>query len=622
MKTFFKKLYQIFRCIREMVINFFFILFVIFCLALFSLISSEMATPDTPQEFNSGALTLHLDGYLADNADELGKFRRLLQSELGSKEQPFKISTFDVVRAIKKATNDKKITGIVLDLQAFSGGDYPSLEYVGQMLKEFKAKSNKPVIAIGQYYSQKQYYLASFADKIYLNKAGSVDIHGLSYANLYFKSLLDKIEAQPHIFRVGTYKSAVEPFIRDDMSEEAKQNATLWLNGLWSNIQAKIAENRQIKSENVLPPFEDYLDKFKQAKGDQAIFALNQKLVTKLVTEPQMLRLLQEQFGTDDQDYQHIDYFDYVNYLPSRFENKAIKNNIAVINVEGGIVMGESDDSSAGSDTVVAQLRKARISKNVRGVILRVNSPGGSALASELIRQEIEAIQQAGKPVVTSMGGMAASGGYWISSTTDKIIASPNTLTGSIGIFGLSMSFEKTAKHIGVTEDGIATSQLARQSPFKTLNKEQGKLIQLSIENGYDHFLELVSKGRKMSKEQVDHIAQGQVWLGEEALKNGLVDKLGDFETAYDELMLLINEKRVAKGKDKLDNLPAVWSLQEDSGFLGEFARNFKMNIQLKLTQWLDIPFMEQLQQKAPIMPRLNDPKMSYLYCLNCGTVQ
>ncbi|MDP8052450.1 signal peptide peptidase SppA [Pasteurella atlantica] len=621
MVTFFKKIYQIFRFLREMVINLFFVLFIIICLSVFSLIQSDKPQSQQVASFQSGALVLNLNGYLADNHDELGDFYHLLESELGSKEQPIKISVFDVTRVIKRAAYDKKVTGIVLDLQQFSGGDFPSIEYVGEILKEFKKVSNKPVIAIGEYYTQKQYYLASFADKVYLNKAGVVDLHGLSYSNLYFKSLLDYIDVQSHIFRVGTYKSAVEPFMRDDMSPEAKQNATLWLDGLWSNIQQKIADNRQIQKESVLPKFKNYLEQFKKAKGNSADFALNQKLVTELVTKPQILSILKEMFGEDeDRGYQHIDYFDYATLLSSRFYVEG--NKIAVINVEGEIVWGESDNKTSGSDTIIEQLQIAKNSESVQGVILRVNSPGGSALASELIRQEIDAIQKSGKPVVTSMGGMAASGGYWISATTDKIIASPNTLTGSIGIFGLAMSVEKTAKNIGINEDGIATSLLANQSPFKTLSKEQGELIQLSIENGYDHFLDLVSRGRKMTKEQVDKIAQGQVWLGEQAAKNGLVDKLGDFETAYDELMVLINEKRAEQGKQKLENLRAVWILPQEKGLFSSFTRNFKMNVQLKLTQWLDIPFIEQIKQKTPFMPKLNDPKQSYLYCLNCGTVK
>ncbi|MDP8078776.1 signal peptide peptidase SppA [Phocoenobacter skyensis] len=621
MMTLFKKLYQIFRCLREIVINVFFMVFIIICLAVFSLIQSDKPQNQQVANFQSGALVLNLNGYLADNHDELDDFYRLLQSEVGTTEQPAKISIFDLTRAIKRAAYDEKITGIVLDLQLFSGGDFPSIEYVGEILKEFKKVSNKPVIAIGEHYSQKQYYLASFADKIYLNKAGAVGLHGLSYSNLYFKSLLNSIEAQPHIFRVGTYKSAVEPFIRDDMSPEAKQNATLWLDGLWSNIQQKIAENRQITKENVLLPFNRYMIQFNQANGDEATFALNQQLVTELVTKPQMLSILKEMFGEDyDQDYQHINYIDYATLLPSRFYVEG--NKIAVINVEGEIIWGESDNNTAGSDTLIEQLRIARNSESVKGVILRVNSPGGSALASELIRQEIEAIQQSGKPVVTSMGGMAASGGYWISATTDKIIASPNTLTGSIGIFGLAMSFEKTAKNVGVNEDGIATSLLANQSPFKTLSKEQGELIQLSIENGYNRFLDLVSRGRTMTKEQVDKIAQGQVWLGQQAVKNGLVDKLGDFETAYDELMAVINTQRAEQEKQKLENLPAVWILPQEKGLFSSLVRNFKMNIQVKLTQWLDIPFVEQIKQKTPFVPKLNDPKQSYLYCLNCGTVK
>lgn len=615
-----KGIYRVFKCIRELVLSIFFILFVLLCFALTALLGSDPKGQKEMIPFEKGALTLNLDGYLADNHDEFTDFKRLLRSELGGTDEPMKISTFDVVRAISKAQYDEKITGLVLDLTYFIGGDIPSLTFVGKEIERFK-QSGKPVIAIGEAYSQKQYYLASYADKIYLNKAGFVDLHGLSYSNLYFKSLLDKIEAVPHVFRVGTYKSAVEPFLRDDMSQEARDNAQLWLGKLWDRFSEDIAKNRDIQAKEIVPEPSRLLQQYKEIKGDDAQYALKQKWVTELATYKQIREMLIAQFGEDlEGNYNSIDFLDYASMLSDRF-NVSGENKIAVINVEGAIALGESDEEVAGSDTIIKLLRDAREDSSVEGVILRINSPGGSAMASELIRQEVEDLQQSGKPVVVSMGGMAASGGYWIAATSDKIIASPTTLTGSIGIFGLSVSFEKTAKNVGVNEDGITTSPFAQQSSLKPLSKEQAEMIQISIEHGYDRFLDLVSKGRKMEKADVDKVAQGQVWLGETAFEKGLVDQLGDFNTAYIAVSDLINQKRKAQGKNEIEAFKTQWFIDQPDDLLSQVMRDFKLNLKTSLITWLDLPFAQQVKTQLGTLSRFNDPKQSYLYCLNCGTV-
>ncbi|QNS16000.1 signal peptide peptidase SppA [Mannheimia bovis] len=612
-----KAIYRMFRCIRECVINLFFVLFILLLVPVVGFIASSQSTQKPV--FTQGALRLNLDGYLADNREEFTDFYRLLQSELGSSE-PFKISTFDVVQAISKAKNDPQITGLVLDLHNLQSADFSSLDFIGNEINNFK-ESGKPVIAIGEQYSQKQYYLASFADEIYLNKVGSVELQGLSYANTYFKTLLDKIEAEPHIFRVGTYKSAVEPFMRDDMSEEAKQNARGWLNGTWQQVVETIAHNRKISPQEINLSAETYIEKYKAAKGDDAQFALNQKWVTQLVSNQESKAKLIEQFGENSEgDYNHIEFLDYELELNDRF---AYINapKIAVVNVEGAIMTGESDQTGVGSETIVKLLQEARADKNVEGLILRINSPGGSAVASELIRQEVDALQKQGKPVVASMGGMAASGGYWIAATSDKIIASPNTITGSIGIFGLAVTFEKTAKNLGVNEDGIATSALAEPIGLKSLPKEQGEVLQIGIENGYDRFLELVARGREMPKEAVDKVAQGQVWLGSDALKHGLVDELGNFNVAFVRLSDLINQKREAQSKAKVEQFGLQWFAEQDDSLFGTLARDFKTQLQVSLTNWLDLPVLKQSQKQVEMLSRFNDPKQMYLYCLNCGKV-
>lgn len=618
----FKAFYQIFRCVRETVMSLFFILFIFVAVAIVGLVNTFNAKQpsDALVHFNKGALILDLNGYLADNREEYADFYRLIESEMGN-EQPKKYSTFDIVDALKNAQTDPRITGLVLELDKFEGGDYPSLAYLGKSIAEFKT-SGKPVIAIGSSYSQSQYYLASFADQIYLNRAGAIELQGLNYSNLYFKSLFDKIEAKPYIFRVGTYKSAVEPLIRDEMSEEAKQNAKGWLEPMWKNLQQGIADNRQIEIGKILPEIDRLLALRKQHKGNEATFALQQGLINEVKTRAEMRQLLVEKFGVDEEnDFKSIHYDDYATDLPDRFNRKA-PNKIAVINIEGEITMGESLEDTAGADTVIRQLQRVRQDKTVRGLILRINSPGGSALASELIRQEVEAIQQAGIPVVSSMGGMAASGGYWIAATSDAIVADPNTLTGSIGIFGVLFNFEKTAQNLGVREDGISTSPLAEISGLKPLSSHQSELIQMSVEQGYREFLDLVSRGRKMDLAKVDQIAQGQVWLGQKAQSLGLVDQLGNFDDTLALLGNLINRKLKEQNKPEIETFTPQWFTEQDESLFGEISRSLNAKAKLNLAGWLNLPLVQRTQQTADFFTKFNDPKNQYLYCFTCGTVR
>lgn len=613
-----KALYRVFRCIRETVVSLFFILFVMAFFALSSLLVSE-PTPDAAS-VKPAALRLDLDGYLADNRDELSDFHRFLQSELGG-EAPLKLSTFDVVRTIAKAADDDNITGIVLDLSHFEGGDLPSLQFVGRALNDFQ-QSGKPIIAVGDLYTQKQYYLASFAQKIYLNKVGMVELVGLSYTNLYFKSLFEKIDAVPHVFRVGTYKSAVEPFLRDDMSREARENASSWLNGLWQEMRDEMAKNRGVPTDKWLPDGADYLTQFRAAKGDHAQFALNQGWVSELLTAAEMTKRLAEQFGEDpEKGYRYMDYLDYAAMLSDRFHVNA-PHKIAVVNVEGQIVWGSGGEGQTGSDEIVKLLTEARQDAQVEGVILRVNSPGGSAVGAELIRQAVEDLQTSGKPVVVSMGGMAASGGYWIAATADHIVAAPTTLTGSIGIFGLAMDFEKTAKRLGISQDGVATSSLAEESGLKALNSAQAAIIQISIEQGYERFLDLVAKGRKMSFEEVDKLAQGQVWLGKTAFEKGLVDQLGDFDDAYRAIKEKINQKRQAANLPSLTQIVTEWRVDYSEDMLSQFMRGFKLSSPMDLTSLFGKPLHSVWHKSQETLTRFNDPKQLYLYCLNCGEIK
>ena len=312
---------------------------------------------------------------------------------------PQQYSTFDVVYAIDSASQDDRIRGLVLDLNLFQGGDLPALEYVGGAIENFK-ESGKQVIAYADNYSQAQYFLASYADEIYMNLIGAVFIEGFVQENLYYKDMLDKLEVNPHVFRVGTYKSAVEPYLRNDMSDEAKANLQRWLNVMWNSYKQSVAENRDIKQSAVAPDAHTYLTELKALKGDTTAYVKQRKLVTGVMDRFDFDKKLTELFG-EDKDHlpKMVDYDTYLATLPDRMLGET-ENKIAVVNVEGAIIDGESDDENVGGDTIARLLRQAYDDSKVKGVVLRVNSPGGSAFASEVIRQELVHLQQAGKPVV------------------------------------------------------------------------------------------------------------------------------------------------------------------------------------------------------------------------------
>lgn len=621
--TFLKYCWRGLNFIRDCVMNLVFLLFVLLLGAILSL-SSYMGGEKVELVGEQGALLLNLDGYLADNRDSQPEWERALQ-ELDNQHVPGKISTFDVVYAIEQAANDERIKGLVLDLNYFEGADIPALEYVGESLKNFK-KTEKPVIAFSDNYTQAQYLLASYADEIYLNPRGSVFIQGLAAQNLYFKEMLDKLEVTPHVFRVGTYKSAVEPFLRNDMSPEARRNLQQWLNGMWTNYKDIIATNRKIDQNSVLPDAKTFLKELKALKGDSTAYVEQRKLVTQLASRSELDKKLIELFGSNKDDEPKLLSFNrYLKALPDRMLSEDSEHKIAVVNVEGVIVDGESYQDEVGGNTVSRLLSEANADKDVKAVVLRVNSPGGSAFASEVIRQEVDALQKAGKPVVVSMGSMAASGGYWISSTADYIVADKNTITGSIGIFALFPTFEKTVKKWGISSDGVATSELSDLSLLRPLSSELNDVFQMEIEYGYDEFLSVVSKGRKLSKEEVDKIAQGQVWLGQDAYKNKLVDELGNFDTALNKAIELANAKLA--DDQKSDDYSVEWFVDEDDSTLNKLMTGLRGSVKSLVKSTVDETIglpkeAAQIKQNLGVLTKFNDPKGQYLYCLNCGRIR
>ncbi|KAF0663364.1 protease, partial [Salmonella enterica subsp. enterica serovar Worthington str. BCH-3194] len=521
----FKWTWRVLNFVREMVLNLFFIFLVLVGVGIWMQIGNGSNSEQTAR----GALLLDISGVIVDKPSTNHRLGALGRQLFGaSSDRLQENSLFDIVNAIRQAKDDRNITGIVLDLKNFTGADQPSMRYIGKALREFR-DSGKPVFAVGENYSQGQYYLASFANKIWLSPQGQVDLHGFATNGLYYKTLLDKLKVSTHVFRVGTYKSAVEPFIRDDMSPAAREADSRWIGELWQNYLHTVSANRQISPQQLFPGAQAIIDGLTSVGGDTAKYALDHKLVDALASSADVEKALTKQFGWSktENNYRAISYYDYSLKTPAD-----TGGTIAVIFANGAIMDGEETPGNVGGDTTASQIRDARLDPKVKAIVLRVNSPGGSVNASEVIRAELAAARAAGKPVVVSMGGMAASGGYWISTPANYIVASPSTLTGSIGIFGVINTVENSLSSIGVHSDGVSTSPLADISMTKALSPEVQQMMQLSIEYGYKRFITLVADARKRTPEQIDKIAQGHVWTGEDAKANGLVDSLGDFDDA------------------------------------------------------------------------------------------
>lgn len=607
----FKWIWRVLNFIRECILNLFLIFLVLVCVGIWLQVKNASAPVEVPR----GALKVDLSGVVVDKPSVSNKLSKIGRQLLGASSDRLKEnSLFDIVAAIRQAKSDSKITGIVLDLRNFAGADQPSLQYIGKALREFR-DSGKPIYASGDSYSQAQYYLASYASKIYLSPQGTVDLHGFATNTLYYKSLLDKLKVTSHVFRVGTYKSAVEPFLRDDMSPAARDADSRWVGELWQNYLNVVAANRQITAQQLFPGAQSLLSDLQQTGGDTARYAKENKLVDQLATRAETEQLFAKQFGWNKQaqDYNAISIYDY----PVQ-DNSSQNGNVAVILATGAIMDGEETPGAVGGDTTAAQIRQARLDPNVKAIVFRVNSPGGSVTASEVVRQELAAARAAGKPVVVSMGGMAASGGYWISTPANYIIASPATLTGSIGIFGVINTVENSLDAIGVHTDGVATSPLADVASTKALPPEVQQMMQLSIENGYRNFIGLVAKARQKTPEQIDQIAQGHVWTGSDAKGNGLVDALGDFDDA------------VAKAAElaKLKEVQLNWFADEPALIdmvLGQMDASVRAALPNALKAWLPAPMVDvvsAMKQQPGLFGRLNDPQNRYAICLTCGEVR
>lgn len=602
----FKWIWKAISFLRVAIINLFFL----FSLAIIYFVYTQADTT-APVVQEKSALVMNLSGPIVEQSSYVAPMDSFTGSLLGS-ELPKENVLFDIVEAIRHAQNDNNVTGLVLALREMPETNLTKLRYIAKALNEFKT-SGKPVYAIGDFYNQSQYYLASYADKVYLAPDGAVLMQGYGAYNLYYKDMLEKLDVNTHVFRVGTYKSAIEPFTRNDMSEEAKESASRWLTQLWDAFIHDVALNRQIEASTLAPSEDDMLKLLNEAKGDLAQLSKNIGLVDELATRQQVRKALVEEFGSNGNDsFNHIGYYEYLATMTPKLNFAA--DDVGVIVASGAIMDGFQPRGTVGGDTIASLMRDARIDDKIKAVVLRVDSPGGSAFASEVIRNEVQALRDAGKPVVVSMSSLAASGGYWISMSADKIVAQPTTLTGSIGIFSVITTFEKGLNNLGIYNDGIGTSPFSGIGVTRGLTPAASEAIQLGIEHGYQRFIGLVGENRDMSISDVDKVAQGRVWTAKDAMSFGLVDQMGDFDDAI----------KLAAELAELDSYNIYWveePLSSTEQIIQELMQNISVNLGIDMNSVLPQslqPVANQLKQDLSVMQSFNDPKGHYAFCLNC----
>lgn len=554
------------------------------------------------------ALVLKPQGALVDqySFSEANLIRRL------SEQRRTQTSLLSLRRAIDDAASDKRITALVMDLDDMTGAGLPQLQELAAAVDRFH-KTGKPVYAFGTSYNQYQYFLATHAQRISLDPTGTVWLQGLGVYGNYFKGALDKLGVKVNVFRVGKYKSAVEPFLRNTMSPAAKLANRAWLGDLWSRYQEQVTAQRKLPADAIT----QYIDGFSAGivadGGDAARYALQHKLVDALQTRQAFRKMLEAKVGTDKAhgSFRQISALAYLHAVRGERHHDQ-PHRIGLVVVQGDIVDGRSGSDSAGGDTIAGLLDRARRDDDVSAVVLRVNSPGGSVSAAEKIRRAVQRLKAAHKPVVVSMSTLAASGGYWISMDANRIYAHRTTITGSIGIFGLLPTIAKPLEKLGIHADGVGTTPLAGAfSIERPLTQAERTIIQSQVDYGYKRFTQGVAKGRHLPLATVRKIAQGRVWSGLAAKKLGLVDAFGGLKTAETEAAKLAS---LAPGSYRLQRfMPRQQFVQQ---ILSQLAVRAHISLPsffgatALMKSWL-----RPVARVERLLGHFNDPKGEYAYC-------
>jgi protease-4 len=475
------------------------------------------------------ALVLDLRGSLSEQ--KTGGLRQSALDQVRG-DTPQKIQLRDVRAVLDAAGDDPKIVRVVLMLDELDGAGPASLHEVAEAIDRFRAKG-KQVVAWGSSYDQRQYYLASHADEVYLHPYGALMVEGYGRYRAYYRDALDKLGVAVHVMRVGTFKSFAEPYTESKQSPAAREADAYLYGGLWADWLQDVEKARKLPPGSIMRLIDDLPQRMAAVQGDIAKLALQEKLVDGLKTGDEVRNILIERGAKDDEGktFRQISFEEYL----ARLSPKRSGDAVGVVVAEGTIVDGTAPAGTVGGLSTAQLIRKAREDERIKAVVLRVNSPGGSAFGSELVRRELELTRAAGKPVVVSMGDVAASGGYWISLAADEVIADRSTITGSIGVIGLFPTGEKLMDKIGVHTDGVTTTWLGGSAdPRRPMDPRFQQVVQSAIDNAYRQFIGLAAQARKTEPAKVDAVGQGRVWTGAQAKERGLVDRLGSYGDALD----------------------------------------------------------------------------------------
>lgn len=590
---------------RKVFLNLLFLLFLYFMyLVFFSSAETLRLKPDT-------TLVVRPYGKIVEQYSST-PLDRALEEATGQPRSETRLR--DMIESIHRAAGDSSIKQLVIDPSFLSSAGLATLKDLGHAVDAFRS-TGKPIVAVANNLDQQQYYLASLADEIWLIPGGMVWIDGFSSYRQYYREGLEKLEVEINLFRVGEYKSAMEPYIRDDMSPAAKEAGKFWLSNLWQQYLEGVSKHRGIPLMTLQQTIDDFPARVEAVDGDFSKFALQAGLVDRLMTAPQIRQELAIRGAVDQQGdgYRAVDMLDYLNMTQSQLAFSTARH-IAVVVAEGEIVPGQHIPGVIGSLSTAEQLRRVARDDRVAALVLRINSPGGETGASEALRVEVQQVRDAGKKVVVSMGDVAASGGYWMSMAADEIWASPATITGSIGVFGMIPTFEKTLGKIGVHTDGFGTTEMAGKLRLdRQLDPGVGRVFQASVERTYQEFLKLVSEARGFDDlEAVDEVAQGRVWSGQQALGFGLVDKTGTFQDAIE-----ASARIAGLG----ENYQLDWIEPEQSAldeFFTGFVSNAIVKLNLKVSQPVNLPvsWLQGLLNDLNFIATRNGKFTIAAYCL------
>lgn len=612
---FFRRLGQWITRLRIIISNLlFFLLLAVVLVMLFS----SVPTPHVP---DGGALVVNPRGTIVERRTPIDPLQQWLAPQAVIPETLLT----DLVDALDAAAEDPRIAMVVLDLHDLQFVSTVHASAVGDALGRFR-DSGKQVVAYGSYYAQQPYLIAAHADAVYMHPLGQVEMSGYAANQLYYAELLDKLDVNVHVFRAGRYKEFVEPYIRSDMSPEAREANRELIGALWQAYAAKVTANRDLDSNRFARYAGFYDEAVAETDGDFARLAVEYHLVDELLTPDQARVRVADTVGYNgDGSFRQIDFRQYLQAVNGVEEAPGEPDRIGVITGQGPITMRDALADGIAAEEIVELIRSVRDNDAIKALVVRLDTPGGSAFASELIRQELELVQLSGKPVVVSMGPVAASGGYWISATADAIVAEPTTLTGSIGVFGILPTFEKSLNRIGVHSDGVSTSDLARADLLTGLSERAANVLQTGTDHTYQRFTNLVARGRGLTPEQVENIAQGRVWIGSRALDLGLVDSLGDLSAAIDTAAKLADLEDYGVERIEPPLSPRERLLRQLTGNLAWAGAWIDGPVlpgrgpgATGMVGGLLPPVVRELGDAWNWLSSLDDPRHSYALCLTC----